>query len=51
MKYKELQILKHSLQHYIKRTNITEKELEEEVKLLEKITTRVDNLKETFGIK
>lgn len=49
-KYKELQILKHSLQHYIERPNATEKDIQQEKRLLEKITLEVDELKEKYGI-
>ncbi|WP_176555751.1 hypothetical protein [Virgibacillus ndiopensis] len=50
MKYKELQITKHSLQHYIRRPTATSKELSEERHLLVKITNEVDKLKERHGI-
>jgi hypothetical protein len=51
MKYKELQIIKHSLQHYIKRPNATEKDVEQEKRLLEKITIEVDEMKEKYNIR
>ncbi|WP_170140784.1 hypothetical protein [Oceanobacillus arenosus] len=51
MKYKELQIIKHSLQHYMNRPNATDKEIEEERRLLEKVTDKVDELKEKYEIK
>lgn len=51
MKYKELQIVKHSLQHYLNRPNATQKEIEEEKRLLYKVTTQVDEMKEKYGIK
>ncbi len=50
MKYKELQIIKHSLQHYIKRKNAPEKDIEGEKRLLEKITDEVERLKEKYRI-
>ena len=50
MKYKELQIIKHSLQHYIKRPDASEKDIESEKRLLEKITLEVDETKERYGI-
>lgn len=50
-KYKDLQILKHSLQHYIKRTDATDKELEEEKRLLDRLTSHINELKELYQIK
>lgn len=48
--YKETQIIKHALQSYIKRTDATEKEVEEEKRLLKKYTDRAKALKEKYGI-
>lgn len=48
--YKNLQIIKHALQHYIKRPNATEKELLEEKRLLDKVTVDVEALQEKYGI-
>jgi hypothetical protein len=50
LKYKELQIIKHSLQHYITRSNATEKDTEAEKRLLKKITLEVEEMKEKYGI-
>lgn len=50
MKYKELQIIKHSLQHYIKRPNASVKDIEQEKRLLEKITHEVNEMKERYEI-
>jgi hypothetical protein len=50
MKYRDLQIIKHSLQHYIERPNASEKDVEQEKRLLEKITLEVDEMKEKYGI-
>jgi hypothetical protein len=50
LKYKDLQIIKHSLQHYIQRSGATEKDIEEEKRLLEKITIEVEEMKEKYGI-
>lgn len=49
--YKEKQIIKHALQHYIKRDTATEKEIKEEKRLLEKYTGDVEELKEQYGIR
>lgn len=51
MKYKELQIIKHSLQHYVKRPNAPEKDIDVEKRLLGKITSEVDDMKERYEIK
>ncbi|USK43747.1 hypothetical protein [Cytobacillus oceanisediminis] len=48
--YKNLQIIKHALQHYIQRPNATKKELLEEKKLLDKVTVDVETLQEKYGI-
>ena len=50
MKYKELQIIKHSLQHYLNRPHATEKEIAEEKRLLNKVTNQVDEMKEKYNI-
>lgn len=50
LKYKELQILKHSLQYYITRTNSTVKDIEEEKRLLAKVTDEVEEMKGMYGI-
>ncbi len=50
LKYKDLQIIKHSLQHYINRNNATQKEIEEEKRLLSKITNQVNDMKRCFNI-
>lgn len=49
--YKEKQIIKHALQHYIKRDNATEKQIAEEKRLLEKYINDVEQLKQMYGIK
>lgn len=48
--YKNLQIIKHALQHYIQRPNATEKELLEEKRLLDKVTVDVETLQKKYGI-
>lgn len=50
MELKELQIIKHSLQRYVIRTEATKKEIEEEKRVLGKITNQVELLKEKYGI-
>ena len=51
LKYKELQIIKHSLQHYIQRPGASDKDIESEKRLLSKITNEVEGMKEMYGIK
>lgn len=43
--YKEAQIIKHALQHYIKRPNADEKDLETEKRLLREWEDEVERLK------
>lgn len=50
MNYKELQIIKHSLQLYVKRSDATDVEIDEEKRLLNKITDKVERLKEKYSI-
>lgn len=50
LKYRDLLIFKHSLQHYIKRQDASEKDIEQEKRLLSKITFEVDQMKEKYGI-
>lgn len=48
--YKETQIIKHALQHYIKRDDATDKEIREEKKVLSKYEESAKWLKESYGI-
>ena len=50
MKYRDLQIIKHALQYYVKRPNATEKDIAQENRLLDKITNEVEEMKERYGI-
>jgi hypothetical protein len=50
MKYTELQIVKHSLQYYITRSYVTDEEIEQEIRVLEKVTKQVEEMKEQYGI-
>ena len=47
--YKDIQIVKHALQFYIKRPD--EKDLEKEKKLLKKVENEVSNFKKSNNIK
>jgi hypothetical protein len=48
--YKKLQIIKHALQHYIKRPNATENDIMVEKRILQKVTNEVEFMKEKYGI-
>lgn len=49
--YTELQIIKHALNYYIKRPEATVKDTKQELHLLNKIESKVENLKDVYGIK
>ena len=49
--YKDIQIVKHALQLYIKRPDANEKDLEKEKKLLKKVENEVSNFKNSNNIK
>ena len=49
--YKDIQIVKHALQFYIKRPDANEKDLEKEKKLLKKVENEVSNFKKSNHIK
>lgn len=49
--YRDIQIIKHALQFYIKRPDANEKDLEKEKKLLKKVENEVNNFKNSNNIK
>lgn len=49
--YRDIQIIKHALQFYIKRPDANEKDLEKEKKLLKKVENEVSNFKKSNHIK
>ena len=49
--YKDIQIVKHALQFYIKRPDANEKDLEKEKKLKKKVENEVINFKKSKNIK
>lgn len=49
--YRDIQIIKHTLQFYIKRPDANEKDLEKEKKLLKKVENEVNNFKNSNNIK
>lgn len=50
LKYKELQMIKHALQCYVKRENASENDIQQEKILLDKVTDEVTIMKEKYGI-
>ncbi len=46
LKYKQMQIVKHALQHYTKREGASEHDLMVEKNLLKKVTQEIDDFKE-----
>ncbi len=46
LKYKQMQIVKHALQQYIKREDASEQDLMVEQNLLKKVTQEIDDFKE-----
>jgi hypothetical protein len=51
LRYRELQIIKHSLQHYLNRDNASENDIVRESNLLKKVTNEIDEMKEKYEIK
>ena len=49
--YRDIQIIKHALQFYIKGPDANEKDLEKEKKLLKKVENEVNNFKKSNNIK
>jgi len=45
LKYKQMQIVKHALQHYIKREGASEHDVMVEQNLLKKVTQEIDDFK------
>ena len=48
--YKKLQIIKHALQHYVKRPNATTDDIRAEKRVLENIEWQVSSLQDEYGI-
>ncbi|MDF1509717.1 hypothetical protein PZE06_16375 [Robertmurraya sp. DFI.2.37] len=49
--YKKLQIIKHALQHYIERPNASEKDILQETRLLNEVTSKVEDMQDRYGIR
>lgn len=50
LKYTQVQIVKHALQHYIERPEANEKDLVKEKNLLAKFTKEADEMKTKYEI-
>lgn len=48
--YKRLHIIKHALESYIERPEVSEKDLAQEKTVLKEITEDIGRLKEQYGI-
>ena len=48
--YKDVQIIKHALQHYIKRDGASDKDIRQEKKVLDQTKEEVEWMKERYGI-
>gem|GEM_PF-1749756 len=48
--YKDVQIIKHALQHYIKRDGASDKDIRQEKKVLVQTKEEVEWMKERYGI-
>lgn len=51
LNYTKLQIIKHALQHYLLRPNMTKSDVKREIELLTEVETEIDELKEKYGIR
>lgn len=51
LNYTKLQIIKHALQHYLQRPNMTKSDVKREIELLTEVETEIYELKEKYGIR
>lgn len=51
LNYTKLQIIKHALQYYLQRPNMTKPDAKKEIELLTEVETEIDELKEKYGIR
>jgi len=51
VKYRDMQIIKHALQHYVTRPNATSKEIKQEQAVLEKVEEEINTFKEVKRLK
>lgn len=49
--YKRQHIIKHALEMYVQRPNASEKDLKQELKVLEETKNKISNMKHEYGIK
>lgn len=49
--YKRQHIIKHALEMYVQRPNICEKDLKQELKVLEETKNKIAIMKDEYGIK
>lgn len=50
LNYKKLQIIKHALQYYLQRPNMTKSDIKREIELLTEVEMEIDELKEKYDI-
>ena len=51
LNYTKLQIIKHALQYYLQRPNMTKSDIKREIELLTEVEMEIDELKEKYNIK
>ena len=51
LNYTKLQIIKHALQYYLQRPNMTKDDVKREIDLLAEVEMEIDELKEKYGIR
>ncbi|MGW8116580.1 hypothetical protein [Staphylococcus xylosus] len=49
--YKRQHIIKHALEMYVQRPNVCEKDLKQELKVLEETKNKIAIMKDEYGIK
>ena len=51
LNYTKLQIVKHALQYYLQRPNMTKSDVKREIELLAEVEMKIDDLKERYDIR
>ena len=51
LNYTKLQIIKHALQYYLQRPNMTKSDVKREIELLSEVEMEIDCLKERYDIR
>ncbi|WP_433912326.1 hypothetical protein [Staphylococcus sp. LKG3-3] len=49
--YKRQHIIKHALEMYVQRSNVSDKDLKQEMKVLEEVKNNISVMKDEYGIK